>query len=514
MSSQRPPVNTTDLDKSRAWHLTGPPWLLLTVGSALVVLGILAVLAARGGTVDNRQNRSRDAAAAVAPQPAVAERPVCSGGKTYYVSPDGLATNTGTIEYPLDLAMALSDRSPAKRCDTIWLRGGTYKGAFTSLLEGASGAPIRVRQYPGERVTIDSAPLPQPALNAAGSWTWFEGLELMNSDPLRTSQQADGWPSDLRRGVGVFARGSHLKFINLVVHDLAHGFVIEASSLDTEIYGSIIYNNGWDGPQASSGHGVQSGSEIGARVLHDNIIFNQFSHGIIALGSQSNKADNMDVEGNVLFNNGIVGRTGIARDILIGGGAANTKLLKNSTYGDGRVAIGHQSACPGAVVMENYLVGRAPLTLTECTPAVKGNELYGSSDDAQTRFPENTFHKAEPTGLVVRTRANRYQPGRLHIAVYNWDGQPDVAVDISGARLKEGMSYELRDAQNFFDRPVMRGVYDGTDRIKVSMSGLSSAPPPIGKTDVPVLKTAPRFAVLVLVADAQVDGMVTSATSR
>ena len=119
--------------------------------------------------------------------------------------------------------------------------------------------------------------------------------------------------------------------------------------------------------------------------------------------------------------------------------------------------------------------------------------------DIAGRFPQNKYHTAPPTGLVVRTRINRYEPGRLHIAVYNWDEQDEVEVDIAAAQLPEGAHYEIRNAQHFFGDPVMQGVYDGNPRIRVPMRGLVSAPPPIGKADALVPQTAPRFAVFVLV---------------
>lgn len=62
----------------------------------------------------------------------------------------------GTREYPLDLASALSRKSPAEAGDIIWLRGGVYVGKFRAVISGTSGMPITVASYPGEWAVIDS----------------------------------------------------------------------------------------------------------------------------------------------------------------------------------------------------------------------------------------------------------------------------------------------------------------------------------------------------------------------
>src|SRR5688572_20077343 len=73
----------------------------------------------------------------------------------WYVSPAGAPGNSGAIGSPWDLQTALNHPAAVKPGDTIWLRGGSYKGAYRSNLAGAAGAPIIVRQYPGERAILD-----------------------------------------------------------------------------------------------------------------------------------------------------------------------------------------------------------------------------------------------------------------------------------------------------------------------------------------------------------------------
>src|SRR5690242_10171949 len=112
-----------------------------------------------------------------------------TSGHEYYVAPNGSANNSGSITSPLSLDKALSSNSPAVAGDTIWVRGGTYSGAYVSYLTGSASAPITVRAYPGERAILDAN---NSAANSAGillsvfgAYTTFWGLEITDSAPNR-----------------------------------------------------------------------------------------------------------------------------------------------------------------------------------------------------------------------------------------------------------------------------------------------------------------------------------------
>src|ERR1043165_5138930 len=78
-----------------------------------------------------------------------------AGAGEFYASPNGSPDASGAIDQPWDLATALAQPSSVRPGDTIWLRGGVYRGAFVANVNGTAAAPIRVRQYAGERATID-----------------------------------------------------------------------------------------------------------------------------------------------------------------------------------------------------------------------------------------------------------------------------------------------------------------------------------------------------------------------
>lgn len=97
--------------------------------------------------------------------------------REFFVAPDGSAKGEGSEESPWDLATALMHPAAAQPGDTIWLRGGTYVVEDpTTKLRGTEAAPIRVRQFPGERAMIDpGSPLTSlPRFFNDGAWTRFE----------------------------------------------------------------------------------------------------------------------------------------------------------------------------------------------------------------------------------------------------------------------------------------------------------------------------------------------------
>lgn len=422
--------------------------------------------------------------------------------REYHVSPSGLSNQAGTPGAPLDLATALSSRSPARPGDTIWLHQGTYRGSFISDLAGTAAAPIVVRQYPGERATLDSNGSTVDALTARGGYVWFWGFEIMSSAPARVSAQSGSWPSDLQRGYGAVTRAPGIRFINLVLHDNANGIGLWTEAVGSEAYGNLIYFNGWEAPDRAHGHGIYTQNASGLRRIAENILFDQFSHGIHAYGSESAWLDRITLQGNVAFMNGSLSAGGIyesGRELLLGGyrTAASPVIDGNATWG-GQSNFGYSAGCTNGRVTNNYFAGA--VILVNCDPVTTGNVFYDASwpryGSWPTEYPQNTYHGTRPTTPVVLVRPNAYEPGRANIVIYNWTRAAQVSVDLRTAGLPEGTAFELRDAQNFFGPPVVIGLYDGRP-ISVPMSGLTAARP-VGAVPSAPVHTAPEFGAFIL----------------
>ncbi len=433
-----------------------------------------------------------------------------------WVTVDGQPHNDGSPEHPLDLATALSGGGPTRPGATVWLRGGVYRGSFTSTLNGMPDAPILVRQVPGERAVIDSAGSGRDALSVIGSYTWFWGFEITSSNLKRHSSEKGSWPDDLERGYGAVTRAPGTRFINLVVHDNANGLGLWSEASESDAYGNIVYNNGWQAPDRAHGHGIYTQNESGTRRISENIIFNQFSHGIHAYGSDQAHLDNITLEGNIVFNNGaLAAEPEYVRNLLLGGGrpALNPRLENNITYFDtvksaGENNIGYSAGCVNLWARGNYLVGGRPLVLGSCTAQMfAGNTMYGREREVPPiEYGGNEYLTVKPTGTRVFVRPNRCESGRAHVAIFNWDSHSRVSVDLSAASLVKGERFVVLDAQDYFGSPVIQGIYDGP--IGIPMTGLRAE---VAVGDVsPAAHTAPHFAAFVIVQPSVVAESATS----
>lgn len=472
-----------------------------------------------------------------------------------YVAPVGKPDHDGTKARPLDLATALSKKSPAKPGDTIWLLGGTYLGKFISKIAGEPERPITVRSYPGTWARIDSSfsDNRDNILHVVGGWTIFRDFEITSSDPRRSTRFSGSAPDDIKRGEAIHVLAPNVKLINLVVHDAALGIAAWIEAPDTEIYGCIIYHNGWQGPDRAHGHGIYSQNRIGRKIIQDNIIFNQFDKGIQIYGSSSAALRNYLIEGNVIFNSGIIAaESGLSENIVIYGGATGPEgivLRDNMLYGtdfDGKLILGgtgakdivfEQNYVPQSVRLreweqatitgntwvrdsifidlhlrdalgpENYRWDRnryffwsgdsVPQPFQLQWPTASGSQHFARMPFKEwqndTRFDQNSeFRSGRPQSSIF-VRPNRYERGRAHVVVYNWNNYPHVEVDLRSA-IPNGMPFEVLNAQNYFGPPVLDGVFDGSP-VRLPMTGLSVAAP--AGLPAPAL-TGPEFNVFVI----------------
>src|SRR5262249_40597759 len=90
-------------------------------------------------------------------------------------------------------------------------------------------------------------------------------------------------------------------------------------------------------------------------------------------------------------------------------------------------------------------------------------------------FPENSYLAAPPKGGTrIFVRPNKYEPGRAHVCVFNWDNADKVPVDLSKV-LKPGDTYEVRDSQDFLGPAIVRGTYEGKP-VELPLGGTDGGP--------------------------------------
>ncbi|MCC6591570.1 MAG: hypothetical protein IT168_33090 [Bryobacterales bacterium] len=419
----------------------------------------------------------------------------------YFVSVKGTPEGNGSKESPWDLQTALAHPRNVLPGDLIWIRGGTYKGQFKGNLNGSQRKPIVVRAYQDERVIIDSPaePVEDSVLRVDGSWTWYWGFEVTSSWPPRVDP-----PKPRPIGVNVF--GHNNKLINLVVHD-AQGVGFWGNFDGSEMYGNIVYYNGQDIKGQGSGNGIAAQNREGVKRLIDNISFQNFGNGMQMFGSDQAYLDGLYLEGNVVFNNGSISKSGEERNILLGGGRVAQKptLISNFTYWSKSNTLAHNNVgylagCNDITVKNNYFAIGSALILINCRiAALEGNTFVGSTSGFdQKEYARNVYvpYGTKPdSGINVFVRANKYQPGRGHIVVYNWESKETVEAKLDEV-LKPGQNFEIRDAQNYFGEPVLEGVYNGGP-VTIPLK-LTAVAKPVGVVPVPPVHTTQEFGVFVV----------------
>ncbi len=450
-----------------------------TVSSAGVVTAVAAGTATVTAASEGKSGSASITVTAPAPStsdPAPSDGTDSSTHSGIFVSPSGSSSASGTVSSPISLSAALSGAGgKVSSGDTVWVRGGTYAGKFSTSLSASASAPIIIRAYPGERANINGT------LTATGSNVWFWGLEVSNSN------------SGSQETPGVTSQCSGCRFINMVIHDhSSNGLQMWSEGPNQEAYGNIIYNNGFYGQSADhAAHGIYAQNRSGTQKIVDNLLFNQFGYGIHIYGSSNAYLNNFTISGNTVVNAGIGEQTGMSggMEYQVGGGAPLTNLVftNNNSY-QSASARGHHSARLGmdggatnygAVITGSYLVG--PWIVANFTSStITGNSVFTSSMPTQTR---------------VVVEPNKYEAGRANVIIYNWGRQGAVSVDLSKV-LKSGDNYEVRNAQNFYTAPVASGTYSGGT---VSLPITNAAPAPTISSRGKAVSTGTEFNAYVIV---------------
>jgi hypothetical protein len=460
-----------------------------------------------------------------------------NAASTYYVSTTG-GTGTGAIGDPWSMSYGIGASSPATAGDTIYLRGGTYAGGLSSAISGTGVSPISIKPYQAERPIIESSvSYSTVGLTINGSNTWWYGIEVWNSNTGRTNVTD--------RGAGFWVLGPGTKVINNIVHDCGIGIAAWEPAIGTEIYGNVIYNNGWQNGIGDNGHAhaIYTQNDSGTRVVHENIMLNGFQNGFQAYG-QSGNVVGYDLQRNISYCNGAINlQAAYAWNYTIGGilPASNIVVSNNVGYfpqasGGNQLSLGYtfgSSSNANSLAYSNYLAGGISIVKdwTNCT--FQGNTLIGANYVMQLTnilagaayvFEGNTYittstpmlyqgsgrsaaqwqaatgldatstwTSGSPSGTHTFTCANAYETGRGHVAVFNWGLADNVSVDVSSI-VPVSYVYTVRNASDYYGAVVKTGTYSG-GTISLPMTNLTVAVP-VKATVAPA--TGPEFNAFVI----------------
>lgn len=426
-------------------------------------------------------------------------------GNQWHVTTDGTSGGDGSLENPWDLDTALAQPDSVQPGDTIWVHEGTYGGVFTSTLTGTASAPIILRNYNNERVIIDGESSNSSVITVYGAYAWYWGFEVINSDTTRTIAQAGSNPVTLPRGLGYYILGPGTRFINNIVHDTAEGFGFWTPATNAELYGNIVYYNGWEGPDRGHGHGIYVQNNTGLKNITNNIVFKNFGYGLHAY-TEGGTLHNILTDSNVFFNNGALSNTGYTQNMLHGGYtlANNPMIFNNRVYSPialgGGLGIGYVAGCNTPTIEGNYIVSHAAFELSsDCSHnTVNGNTFYGAyPGSATTNYPDNEYFNVEaPTDNNVYVAQNYYETTKSYVTIYNWENLSEVDIDASSV-LDENDTYAIYDTENFFGDPIATGTFNGaTISVPMTTTGLTET---VGEVPVAPTHSSEEFGSFVLV---------------
>ncbi|MBN2137117.1 MAG: right-handed parallel beta-helix repeat-containing protein [Sedimentisphaerales bacterium] len=365
---------------------------------------------------------------------------VC-GAKEWYVGQDGTADNAGTQEQPWDIASALDGKQEVSAGDTILLLGGTYrrrpKELFEVRLTGTGDKPIEVRPAPGGRVRIDGG----LSIQSPSAYVRIRDLEIFVSEPQPPEPfSAGSHPEDLQRpwgGVHMYG-GKNCKYINLVIHNCNQGISCWKGEIDPEIYGCIIYDNGWLGTDRGHGHCVYTQNDEGIKRISNCIMSCKYdgTYTMHAYGSSRAYVNNFIVEDCVFYDKG---------PFLIGGGRPSEGIgvFGNYLY-NVDMSIGYSAGYNADCEIRDNIIANGTLNIVRYRKAVEQNNLIVKRGQQR---PE----KAKTVLLP-----NRFDVNRAHLVIYNWAKTESIEVP-AGAFLSNGEAFRLMDPKRLFEKPVFEG---------------------------------------------------------
>jgi hypothetical protein len=425
-------------------------------------------------------------------------------------------SGNGSLYSPFDLATAIASGSPIRPGATVYLRAGTYTGEFVAALNGSAESPINVKPYPNERVIIDGDIL------VGGSYTRWYDIEKTQSGEARSTLEEGSAPADIDKG-DVFVTGPGVKLINWIIYDnSSDGIGFWQAASGAELYGCIIFNNGWDAPDRGHGHSLytQNAAANDAKSIKMCVLgpcFGASSSNLSLYGSEAAELEHYNIENIVV----ISGRS------LVGGDAKISDIsIDASHFFGGSLQLGYHDLIGNNAVVNNCKMARnnghlfspeymQSFTLSNSTivfyateevlndlliyslePAagitaytMSGNAYHYLGVDAapfvvggirsydftgwKARYSvdaDSTFSTSLPSDST-HVYPNEYKAGRGMIVVWNWTEAASVSVDVSSV-LEVGDNYRLRSAVDYFgDIATGTVAVDGT--ITIDMRAIS-----------------------------------------
>ena len=389
--------------------------------------------------------------------------PIAVPEADWYAGPDGQAGAAGTRADPLPLAVLFSAQGPVAPGDRVHLLGGTYAGHFEVTVAGTRAAPVVFAAAPGERAILDSN-VPGDAeggLIVRGGDVELHDLVVTSTSTVRGQRQS-----------GVVIYGPRMRFINGVVHDTAQGISFWTPAVDAELYGNIIYHNGFTGPTRGHGHAIYTQNRDGTKRIARNILFFGYGTGLHAY-TEGGHLQGFDIVENVWFRTGasVPGSSTVGESdgCLVGGlqPVSRARLEGNLSWGPAphsrslRVGWGGSVQNEDITLIDNFLVGHFSAQGHWRSGTIHGNAFHGTIVGMEPEvYPDNHYDEQGPTTNRRYVHVNAHDPGRAELVVYNPEGLEEVEVPL-GDVLPVGAAYTLHSVMDLFGPPLRSGTFAG-----------------------------------------------------
>ena len=412
------------------------------------------------------------------------------GARSFYAAVNGRKDAAGTLRSPMELHSLIYGLTPVGPGDTVYIRGGIYNDSFHFHWAGNYYSPVVIRSFPGETAVLRG----NVGLRPGSCYITFMDFEIttdVKEHPQRVTQQRGSSVKDIYtcEGLTIGLTWMHgIRVINLVIHDnIGDGMSMWTRATNSEIYGNIIYNNGWDGPDRGHGHGIYTQNDTGMKIIEDNICFGNMGSCGIKLYSETGSVKNYYLEGNIILN---------LNWFLIGGlqPLSNIQLINNYLGDSAWINLGYYSKpnhnlvakgnylqktmvkdWQNMVFESNKIIGRFEIWPKDSTSDTgyhidhniyfPGSELYFRKRKTSLKGLQDSGFEQKgvqltdwPSSPDVIVRPNKYEKGRANIIVYNWDKRDSVTVDL-GNVLRAGDVFEVKDVQHYSGKPVWKGVF-------------------------------------------------------
>ncbi len=412
---------------------------------------------------------------------------------TWYVSPSGSSSNSGTQSSPWDIASALvGESNQIVAGDTIYLMDGEYdywSSGYNTEING--NLWVQLMGTASQRITVCPAPGAHPRINGGiwvghkenygqgdvlypSNYTDFRDIEFCVNAWVGdvVSQDTGPWPSDIPSpfgGVGLKV-GTGNRIINCDVHAASEAFTTEIEDVGSSVYGCFAYGCGWTAPDRGHGHCFYTQNKDPNKIHSMNILSVRYPDGqqtMQAYGTGGTYIDHFWLEDNIAMDG----------QWLLGGGATfhDAHVNRNVFYGI-PVWLGYslnQVGVNGDLEVTNNLCVDATLNLWWIQSITDSNNtIIGGGGkniyDPCTYTPHYTAGAADPNTPTIILKTNAYESGRGHLVVFNYQHSQNqnVTVNLSGV-IGASTGFKLMNFKDFYGTPIYQGTTDSSSNATI-----------------------------------------------